>query len=158
MIMTIFAKAFKRLAIVAVFLCGFHGVGQAAETPVYTGTFSDQAVSGYDTVAYFKEGKPVKGSDKFVTDYKGAKWLFSNPENLAAFKAAPEKFAPQYGGYCSYAVGEKNTLASADPEAWKIIDGKLYLNYDKDIQALWQKDTAGFIKKADANWPKLSQQ
>lgn len=127
---------------------------QTAE-PVYKGTFSDKAVGGYDTVAYFKEGKPVKGNAQFKTEYKGASWQFSSQANLDAFKANPDKYAPQYGGYCAYAVGAKNDLVSADPEVWKVVDGKLYLNYDKDIQAEWAAKQAEYIKKADANWPNL---
>lgn len=126
-----------------------------AADPVYKGSFSDKAVSGYDTVAYFKEGKPVKGSPQFKTQYKGATWLFSSQENLDAFKASPEKYAPQYGGYCAYAVAAKNDLVSADPEAWKIVDGKLYLNYDKDIQADWVAKQSEYIKQGNANWPNL---
>ena len=127
----------------------------SAAAPVYTGTFSSQAVSGYDAVAYFTEGKPVKGKSEFKTEYKGAEWHFASQANLDAFKANPDKYAPQYGGYCAYAVGAKNALVSADPEAWSIVDGKLYLNYDKDIQQTWNKDQADYIRKADANWPGL---
>jgi YHS domain-containing protein len=124
---------------------------QASE-PVYKGTFSENAVSGYDTVAYFKAGKPVKGSEQFKTNYQGAVWLFSSQANLDAFKANPEKYAPQYGGYCAYGLS-RGKLVSADPEAWKIVDGKLYLNYDKDVQQLWSAQQADYIKKADAAWP-----
>lgn len=127
----------------------------SAAAPIYTGTFSNQALSGYDTVAYFTDGKPVKGKPEFKTEYKGAEWLFVSQANLDAFKANPDQYAPQYGGYCAYAVGAKNALVSADPEAWKIVDGKLYLNYDKDIQQIWVKDQAKYISEADANWPKL---
>jgi YHS domain-containing protein len=126
-----------------------------AADAVYTGTFSNNAVSGYDTVAYFTDGKPVKGSEQFKTEYKGATWLFSSQENLERFKGDPEKYAPQYGGYCAYAVGEKNALVSAEPDVWKIVDGKLYLNYDKDVGKIWAKDIPGYIQKADANWPGL---
>ena len=127
----------------------------SAAAPIYTGTFSSQAVSGYDTVAYFTEGKPVKGNPEFKTEYKGAEWRFASQANLDAFKANPDKYAPQYGGYCAYAVGAKNALVSADPEAWSIVNDKLYLNYDKDIQQTWVKDQANYIRKGDANWPGL---
>ena len=127
-----------------------------AGSNIYTGTFSNEAVSGYDTVAYFTQGKPVEGSEKFSTKYEGATWLFSSQANLDAFVANPGKYAPQYGGYCAYAVGAKNALVSADPEAWKIVDGKLYLNYDQDIQKLWISDQAAYITQADANWPGLN--
>jgi YHS domain-containing protein len=124
----------------------------AREAEVYTGTFSSLAVGGYDTVAYFKAGKPVQGTAQFTTEYKGATWRFASADNLAAFKANPTAFAPQYGGYCAWAVSQ-NYTASGDPNYWKIVNGKLYLNYDKSVQATWEKDIPGFIAKADKNWP-----
>ncbi len=127
-----------------------------AGEPIYKGTFNDKAVGGYDTVAYFKAGKPIKGSDKFKTEHKGATWQFSSQENLDAFKANPDKYAPQYGGHCAYAVGAYSKLVSADPEAWKIVGGKLYLNYDQDIQKEWVAKEADYIQKGDANWPNLA--
>lgn len=126
----------------------------AAKDPVYTGTLSSLAVGGYDPVAYFTEGKPVEGSPKLEFRWQGATWRFANQENLAAFQADPEKYAPQYGGYCAWAVSQGYT-ASADPDAWSIVDGKLYLNYDKDVQATWEKDIPGHISSADKNWPKV---
>jgi len=122
--------------------------------PVYTGFFSNDAIKGYDTVAYFKENKPVKGSSKFSTQYKGANWLFSSQENLALFKADPEKYAPQYGGYCAYAVSQNQT-ASIKPELFTIHNGKLYLNYNKSINDKWLKEKEGYIESADENWPGL---
>jgi YHS domain-containing protein len=124
----------------------------AREAEVYTGTFSSLAVGGYDAVAYFKAGRPVAGSDQFSTQYKGATWRFSSKENLEAFRANPTAFAPQYGGYCSWAVAQGYT-ASGDPEVWKIVNGKLYLNYDRSVQTKWEKDIPGFIAKGDRNWP-----
>lgn len=122
---------------------------------IYTGFFNNNAVGGYDTVSYFSEGKPVKGSKKFKTEYKKATWLFSSAENLEKFKASPEKYAPQYGGFCAWAVAAKNDRASGDPLRWNIVDNKLYLNYDKDIQGKWKKDIPGFIETANNNWPEL---
>ncbi|GLT18679.1 hypothetical protein GCM10007938_24600 [Vibrio zhanjiangensis] len=122
---------------------------------IYTGYFSNKAVSGYDTVAYFTQGKPVKGDSKWKFEYQGADWYFSSQENLDKFKANPDDFAPQYGGYCAWAVAAKNDFASADPEQWAIVEGKLYLNYSADVKSLWDKDRAGFIEKADVNWPNL---
>lgn len=124
----------------------------SAKSPIYTSYFSDLAVAGYDTVAYFTENKPVKGSKRFVTEYKGAKWRFKNADNLAAFKAAPEKYAPQYGGYCAWAVANNDT-AKGDPHQWTVHNGKLYLNYDTEVQSKWLKDIEGFISSADKNWP-----
>jgi YHS domain-containing protein len=125
---------------------------QAREPEIYTGLFSSLAVGGYDPVAYFKVNKPVQGKAEFATEYKGATWRFSSAENLAAFKANPGAYAPQYGGYCAWAVSQGYT-ASGDPQFWKIVNGKLYLNYDRDVQTKWEKDIPGFIAKADKNWP-----
>lgn len=123
-----------------------------AKDPIYQS--KGFAIKGYDTVAYFTAGKPVKGDKRFSHSYKGATWLFSTQENLDAFKANPEKYAPQYGGYCAYAVS-KGSTAKIEPDSWKVVDGKLYLNYNKSIQKKWEKDIAGYIKKADANWPNV---
>lgn len=112
----------------------------------------DYAINGYDAVSYFTDGKPVKGSDQYTTDYNGAQWAFTSQENLEAFKENPEKYAPQYGGYCAWATAQGYT-ASGDPEVWKVVDGKLYLNYDKSVQKKWNKDIPGFIEQANANWP-----
>ncbi len=90
------------------------------------------AIKGYDAVAYFRQGAPVKGSPAFKQQWMGATWLFSSAEIRDLFAADPDKYAPRYGGYCAYAVSEGHT-ASIDPEAWKIVDGKLYLNYSKGI-------------------------
>ena len=124
----------------------------AAKDPVYTGTFSSLAVSGYDPVAYFVEGRPVEGRKAFEFEWNGATWRFANAGNLAAFAADPEKFAPQYGGYCAWAVSQGYT-ASTDPGAWRIVDSKLYLNYSKSVQSDWVQDIPGNIEKADRNWP-----
>jgi YHS domain-containing protein len=128
--------------------------GAQAKDPIYTSSFSDEAVGGYDTVAYFTENKPVKGSEQFKTEHKGATWLFSSAENLEKFKADPDKYAPQYGGYCAYAVSQGGT-ASGDPQLWAIEGGKLYLNYSKGVQETWDEDRAGYITKADSNWPRV---
>lgn len=126
----------------------------AAKDPVYTGTLSNLAVSGYDPVAYFTEGKPVEGSAAFEHKWKGATWRFANAKNLEAFKTDPAAYAPQYGGYCAWAVSQGYT-ASADPSAWRIVGKKLYLNYNREVQQNWEKDAAGNIVKADGNWPKV---
>jgi YHS domain-containing protein len=124
----------------------------AAQDPIYTGTFSSLAVSGYDPVAYFKAGKPVKGKAAHTHRWQGADWRFANADNLAAFRADPEAYAPQYGGYCAWAVSQGYT-ASTDPAAWRIVDGKLYLNYSQSVQATWEQDVPGHIASADQNWP-----
>ena len=129
-------------------------VALAEKPPVYRGVFEDAAVSGYDPVAYFKAGAPVEGSKMFEHKYNGATWRFANADNLAAFKADPGKYAPQYGGYCAWAVSQGYT-AKGDPRAWRIVDGRLYLNYNTDIQKKWEKDIPGLIVKGNANWPKV---
>lgn len=123
-----------------------------AAAEIYTGFFSNKALAGYDTVAYFYENMPVKGKAEFTYDYKGTKWLFSSQQNKDKFTAMPEKYAPQYGGYCAWLIAQ-NDLAKGDPLMWTILDGKLYLNYDAEIQEKWLKDPSGFIEKADAYWP-----
>ena len=109
------------------------------------------AIRGTDPVAYFKESKAVQGSSEFEYEWMGVKWQFSNEENRDLFASNPEEYAPQYGGYCAWAVSQGYT-ASIDPQAWKIVDGKLYLNYSQDVQKRWSKDIPGNIAKADANW------
>jgi hypothetical protein len=112
------------------------------------------ALHGYDTVAYFKQGEPVKGSADITHEWNGATWRFSSESNRDDFAADPERFAPQYGGYCAKAVSENDT-ADIDPKAWRIVDGKLYLNYSLRVQRIWEKDISGRIARADANWPGL---
>lgn len=122
--------------------------------PTYTALFSDKAIKGYDTVAYFTESKPVEGKSEFSTEYNEATWLFSSQENLDLFKANPEKYAPQYGGYCAYAVS-KGSTASIRPELFTIHEGKLYLNYNESINDKWSENKQAFISEADKNWPEL---
>lgn len=112
------------------------------------------AVHGFDAVAFFTDGKPVQGDAKFAVVHKNASYRFASKDNLDAFKKNPDKYEPAYGGYCAYgvAIGAK---FDGDPRYWKIVDGKLYLNLSADIQAAWNKDISGNVKKADANWPKL---
>ena len=131
------------------------GMGNAfAIDEIYTPLFSSVAVKGYDTVAYFTENKPVEGKKAHSYKYKGATWRFSTAENKALFEANPEKYAPQYGGYCAYAVSQ-NTTASIEPELFTIVDGKLYLNYSKDVNEKWHANMANFITDADKHWPGL---
>ena len=124
-----------------------------AESPIYTGTFNNKAVGGYDTVSYFT-GPPVKGSDDFKAEWRGANWYFSSQKNLEKFNANPEKYAPQYGGYCAWATAH-GSLAKGDPTVYDIQDGKLYLNYNKSIQESWTPRKAELITKADAEYPNL---
>ena len=125
-----------------------------AKEPVYQSYIGGTAINGFDPVAYFTEGRPVEGSSAFTHDWNGATWRFANASNRDRFAAHPEAFAPQYGGYCAWAVSQGYT-ASTDPEAWKIVDEKLYLNYSKSVQAQWEEDVPGNIAKGNANWPKV---
>ena len=109
------------------------------------------AINGYDPVAYFSAGKAVKGNPKFTFNWNDANWYFSSDANLKAFKANPEKYAPQYGGYCAYGLsfGHK---ASTEPEQFSVVNGKLYLNHDKDVKMKWVGDQRNCINKANSQW------
>ena len=115
---------------------------------------SGVAIRGTDTVAYFTEGKAIAGSDAFTTEWQGATWKFSSQEHLDLFVASPEKYAPQYGGYCAYGV-TKNSLVKIEPENWSIVDDKLYLNYNNGVQKKWEKDIQGYIQDADSKFSAL---
>jgi YHS domain-containing protein len=110
------------------------------------------AIKGQDPVAYFRQGKPVDGSAEFTAVYKGATFRFASAANRDAFRAKPEAFAPQYGGFCAFGTS-RGYKADIDPQAFTIVDNKLYLNYSKKVQAEWKQDIPGYIAKADGNWP-----
>lgn len=112
------------------------------------------AVKGYDVVAYATDGKPVEGNAAFETSWDGALWRFATAAHRDLFLKDPAKYAPQFGGYCSWAVSQGYT-ADADPQAWSVVDGKLYLNYSTSIRDKWSRDIPGNIAKARANWPKV---
>jgi len=112
------------------------------------------AIKGTDTVAYFTEGKAVKGDKKYSYQWGNTTWWFQNEENRDLFAQNPEKYAPQFGGFCAWAVSQ-NYTASIDPQAWKIVGGKLYLNYNKSVQRTWSQDIQGNITKGDRNWPSI---
>jgi hypothetical protein len=121
--------------------------GMAAEKPAGDSV----AIKGYDTVAYFKAGKALQGSGSFTFRWHDMTWHFSSKENRDLFAANPERHAPQYDGYCAWAMTESR-LAVTDPEVWKIVDGKLYLNCSQAAYEKWSRDIPGHIKKADAIW------
>lgn len=114
------------------------------------------AVRGTDVVAYFTEGRAVAGRPEFTFAWRGATWRFASAANRDRFATDPERYAPAYGGFCAYAVSEGYT-APIDPEAWRIVDGRLFLNYDRSIKRRWERDIPGRIARGDANWPRLSQ-
>nr|WP_321441995.1 YHS domain-containing (seleno)protein [uncultured Hyphomonas sp.] len=127
-----------------------------AEPAVYTSRFSNTALQGYDPVAYFTDGQPVKGSKEFSTEYNGATFQFASAANRDAFLADPAAYAPQYGGYCAWAMAD-GKYAKGNAKYWKIVDGKLYLNYNAGIQKKWNADIPGFIEKADTQWQDLQE-
>ncbi len=139
----------KTHLIVVATLIGLAGNALAAEF-----THSAPAVQGYDVVSYQTGKRPIRGNGNFVAIHEGATYLFSSSANQRVFEKNPERYAPAYGGYCAFgaSVGKKFI---GDPEVWRIVDGKLYLNLDNGIQAEWLKDVPGRIKSADGNWSKI---
>jgi YHS domain-containing protein len=116
---------------------------------------SGLALQGYDPVAYFTDGRPVKGKAEFAARHEGATYRFASAANRDAFVAAPAKYAPQYGGYCAFGMAS-GYQAPIEPDAWTIVDGKLYLNYNRSVRSRWSSDVPGYIRKADGHWPKFS--
>lgn len=110
------------------------------------------ALGGYDAVAYFTQSRAVKGDPQFETTWDGARWRFASADHRDRFVREPQRYAPQFGGYCAYAVSRGYT-ASGDPEAWSVVDGKLYVNYSRSVKRTWEKDPAGYISRGNANWP-----
>ena len=145
-------SVFRSTKLVLVLLCLIVPSLTWSKDAVNSTLFGKTAIHGYDPVAYFTDGKPVMGKDEFEFDWGGAKWHFATAEHRDAFKGAPEKYSPQYGGYCAYAVSQGH-VADIDPNSWSIVDGKLYLNYDADVQKKWKMDIPGYVMKADKNWP-----
>lgn len=150
------ARNLTRFASLFALLCAFFAGAQSAAAldPINQTTFGGVAIDGWDPVAYFTDGKPVEGSKAFSFEWNGATWRFASAAHRDLFAAAPERYAPQYGGYCAWAVSQGYT-ADIDPEAWRIEGGRLFLNYSLDVQKKWAADIPGNIAKGDANWPKL---
>lgn len=140
----------KNEILLALVFVAFVGGCQPKATEIYSP--SSQALKGYDPVSYFMEGRPVKGSESFTYKWKDANWYFSSQQNLDTFKKSPEKFAPQYGGFCAYGCSNGRKV-STDPNAWSIVDGKLYLNHNLEVKEKWVKDQTARIDQADKNWP-----
>ena len=115
---------------------------------------NDLAIQGYDPVAYFTNEKPTKGSSDFTATYKNAIYHFSSEENRDLFRASPAKYAPQFGGFCAFGV-TKGRKFDTDPTAWRVVDGKLYLNLNKDVQKVWLEDVPGYITNANQTWPTI---
>lgn len=145
------AIALFMLATLAALLLALASPARAGAA-VYTA--DGAAIDGYDPVAYFADGKAIAGRAEYKHDWMGVTWRFASAQHRDAFAAAPEKYAPQYGGFCAWAVSQGYT-AKTDPDAWRIEGGKLYLNYSKSVQAKWAQDIPGNIQKADGHWPAL---
>jgi len=143
------APTLRRGLVAAMLLAPFSAGAQSVFTA------GGYAIRGYDPVAYFTEARPVRGDRRFQHAWQNATWLFASAENRDTFAADPVRYAPAYGGFCAFAVSEGYT-ASIDPSAWRIVDGKLYLNYSAAVQADWGKDIPGRIRRADERWPGLA--
>lgn len=124
-------------------------------SPINTLSGDGSAIGGYDPVAYFVEGMPRKGDPRIFVEHGGARWLFASEANKRRFEADPTRYVPAYGGYCAYGTA-RGYLVDIDPNAWAIVKDKLYLNHDRSIQATWMKDVPGYVRRADAQWPRLS--
>ncbi|MDA4848487.1 YHS domain-containing (seleno)protein [Hoeflea poritis] len=124
----------------------------ALSQEIFTRGGSALALEGFDAVSYFASGKPVAGDPNIVSNYKGVAWRFANARNKAAFDANPRKYAPQYGGHCAWGTA-RGYAVRGDPKVWRIVGGKLYLNYNRSVQSKWNRDIPGFISQGDRNWP-----
>lgn len=144
-------KPFYLLTVISTLLLTISAYAQQPEVFQKKG----YAIDGYDVVSYFTENKPVKGDSSLVIEWKNAKWLFSSSNNLELFKKDPEKYAPQYGGYCAYGCS-RGYKAPTMFDAYSIVNGKLYFNYNTDVRVIWNKDQENFIKKADVNWATIN--
>ena len=135
--------------------CGLLGTGTLDKTTVINKDSSGLALDGYDAVAYFTENLPRMGKPEFTADYDGAKWQFTSKENRAAFQKEPAKYVPQYGGYCAWAVSHGYT-ADTDPNTGKVVDGKLYLNYNPNVAVKWNENVPKYVADGDKNWQNLA--
>jgi len=142
----------KKIISISLFLWIMSMTGSAQKSEIFIK--DGYAIRGYDAVAYFIDNKPVKGSEQFSLSWKGGTWLFSSNKNRESFKMNPGKYAPQYGGYCAYGLS-RGYKASTEADAFTIVDGKLYLNYNVDVRSEWNKDQKQYIGKADKNWPEV---
>jgi hypothetical protein len=132
-----------------------HVTAQSAPPQATYNTSRGIALQGYDVVAYFTEGRPVQGSPSFAHTWEQTTWHFASAANRDAFARAPQEYAPQYGGFCAYGVS-RGYAVDIDPNAWTIVDRRLYLNYSKRVQRTWDKDRVANIVKGDANWPSVA--
>jgi len=134
--------------------CLLGGIAHAGSS-VNTGYFGGVAIEGYDPVAYFTEGRPMKGSEEFALEWLGAMWQFANDRHRDLFAEQPVKYAPQYGGHCSGGVAFGENTINIDPEAWSIVGGKLYLQYSKSGVEEWKQNREELMARAEENWPEV---
>ena len=128
----------------------------AGPQPVVNVSRGQLALRGYDAVAYWTDGRSIRGVASFTHRWNGAEWRFSSSANRDAFAKDPSRYAPRFGGYCAYAVSRGYT-ADGDPNVWRIVDGHLYLNYSKRAQVLWEEDIPGNVVRGSRNWPGVLQ-
>ncbi len=150
------SKTYTKLTISVILIIGFLLINYAAVLAKNTSDpKSDRvAIKGYDPVAYFTENRAIKGIDDYSFIWNEAKWHFSNPENRDLFVKNPERYAPQFGGHCANGIS-KGKLVAADPEQWTIVDGKLYMNYNRKARDAWRQSKMTMIEKAETNWAKI---
>jgi len=144
----------NKIAFIVLMLWAFQFSGLASAGEVNKGYFGNVAIKGYDPVAYFTEQRAVKGSENISHSWLGTEWQFTNETHKDLFTANPVKYAPQYGGHCSDGVSYGSTTTNIDPEAWRIIEGKLYLNYDQGA-AIEIEEIEGQVERAEENWPEI---
>ena len=147
-------RAFLGLAAAAL-LAGAEANAEVPRPVNTLGSPNGVAIRGYDPVAYFRDGGPRLGKPEFSVRHGGAIWHFGSAEHKALFEADPERYLPAYGGFCAYGTS-RGYLVKIEPEAWSIVDGRLYLNYDLDVRKTWLKRTKTYIARADGSWPRLS--
>ena len=149
----------SRRVLIGTICAGLAGLTTPAEASpeIHTGLLSSTAAGGYDVVAYFTEARPVVGSASFQHAWKGANWRFASAAARDAFAADPERYAPAYGGHCAWAASQ-GYRASGSPHAWRIVEGRLFFNYDARVHRLWEGNIPGFVESADRNWPGIVRQ
>lgn len=151
----LFAAALLALVALAAAGCAALGTTTLDKSAAVNKNSQGLALDGYDAVAYFTENKPREGKPEFTREYDGAKYQFATAANRDAFAKEPAKYAAQYGGYCAWAVSQGYT-ADTDPNTGKVVDGKLYLNYNPAVAQKWNENTEKFIADGDNNWKKLA--
>lgn len=147
----------RRLFVVSSFSAAIGLPAMAADVPELNLSRSGLALRGVDPVSYFTAGKPIKGSKDLSLDHKGGTYRFSSAENLALFQGNPDAYLPAYGGYCSYGTAV-NAKVDGDPNVWHIVDNQLYLNINRSVDRVWQRNIPKYIRDAEKNWPKLRSQ